>query len=203
MSKELEAARELVKMLEQKEKESKIKLSELRRGESFMIGEHEFIVLDQGVDVTKVISKGFMAENISFDPDTKDYNKSKIKKFIEEKIQPVIESEVGAENIVEHEVSLRSLDMQKEFEDVSAKVRPITFDEARLYNDLLVNEDLDNWWWTLTPWSTAKRGYRYGITVVCPSGRIGSDYCFCSYNYGVRPFCILKSNIFVSKKGDK
>lgn len=201
MSKELEKARELVKILEQKEKESKIKLSELRRGESFMIGEHEFIVLDQGVDVTKVISKGFMAENISFDPNTRDYNKSKIKKFIEEKIQPVIESEVGAENIVEHEVSLRSIDMQKEFEDVSAKVRPITFDEARLYNDLLVNEDLDNWWWTLTPWSTAKRGYKYGISVVFPSGNVDNDYCVS--NIGVRPFCILKSNIFVSKKGDK
>lgn len=201
MSKELEKARELVKMLEQKEKESKIKLSEFRRGESFMIGEHEFIVLDQGVDVIKVISKGFMSENISFDPYTRDYNKSKIKKFIEEKIQPVIESEVGAENIVEHEVSLRSLDMQKEFEDVSAKVRPITFDEARLYNDLLVNEDLDDWWWTLTPWSTAKRGYRCGMTVVFPSGLI--DYYNCDYRCGVRPFCILKSNIFVSKKGDK
>lgn len=201
MSKELEKARELVKILEQKEKESKIKLSELRRGESFMIGEHEFIVLDQGVDVTKVISKGFMAENIRFDSDTSDYNKSEIKKFIEEKIQPVIESEVGAENIVEHEVSLRSIDMQKEFEDVSAKVRPITFDEARLYNDLLVNEDLDDWWWTLTPWSIEKRGYKYGMAVVCPSGDIGCINCG-NYN-GVRPFCILKSNIFVSKKGDK
>lgn len=201
MSKELEAARELVKMLEQKEKESKIKLSELRRGESFMIGEHEFIVLDQGVDVTKVISKGFMEENIRFDSNTRDYNKSEIKKFIEELIQPVIESEVGAENIVEHEVSLRSIDMQKEFEDVSAKVRPITFDEARLYNDLLVNEDLDDWWWTLTPWSTEKRGYKYGITVVSPSGNFGRN--FCNDGRGVRPFCILKSNIFVSKKGDK
>lgn len=201
MSKELEAARELVKMLEQKEKESKIKLSELRRGESFMIGEHEFIVLDQGVDVTKVISKGFMAENIRFDSDARDYNKSEIKKFIEEKIQPVIESEVGAENIVEHEVSLISVDMQKEFKDVSTKVRPITFDEARLYNDLLVNEDLDDWWWTLTPWSTEKRGYKYGITVVCPSGYFGNDNC--RSNCGFRPFCILKSNIFVSKKGDK
>ena len=50
-----------------------------------------------------------MAENIRFDSDTRDYNKSEIKKFIEEKIQPVIESEVGAENIVEHEVSLRSV----------------------------------------------------------------------------------------------
>lgn len=196
MSKELEKARELVKMLEQKEKESKIKLSKLIRGESFMIGEHEFIVLDQGVDVTKVISKGFMAENISFDPDTRDYNKSKIKKFIEEKIQPVIESEVGAENIVEHEVSLRSLDMQKEFEDVSAKVRPITFDEARLYNDLLVNEDLDNLWWTLTPWSTEKRGYRYGMLVVFPSGLI--DRYNCRSNRGVRPFCIFDSSIFES-----
>lgn len=194
MSKELEKARELVKMLEQKEKESKIKLSELRRGESFMIGEHEFIVLDQGVDVTKVISKGFMAKNINFDPNTRDYNKSEIKKFIEEKIQPVIESEVGAENIVEHEISLRSIDMQKEFEDVSAKVRPITFDEARLYNDLLVNEDLDNWWWTLTPWSTEKRGYRYGMAVVFPSGYF--DNYICNYFLGVRLFCIFDSSIF-------
>lgn len=201
MSKELESARELVKMLEQKEKESKVKLSELRPGESFMIGEHEFIVLNQEMDITKVISKGFMAKNVRFDPDTGDYNKSVIKKFIEEKIQPVIESEVGAENIVEHEVSLISVDMQKEFEDVSVKVRPITFDEARLYNDLLVNEDLNDWWWTLTPWSTEKRGYRYGIAVVCPSGDVGYDDC--DYGNGVRPFCILKSNIFVSKKGDK
>ncbi len=102
---------------------------------------------------------------------------------------------------MEHEVSLRSVDMQKEFEDVSAKVRPITFDEARLYNDLLVNEDLDDWWWTLTPWSTEKRGYKYGIAVVCPSGDVVNSCC--DYYLGVRPFCILKSDIFVSKKGDK
>lgn len=62
MSKELEKARELVRMLEEKERENKVALSSLNPGETFKIGEHDFIVLNQGEDCTEVISKGFMAE---------------------------------------------------------------------------------------------------------------------------------------------
>ena len=112
-------------------------------------------------------------------------------------MQPIIEKYVGAENIVEHEVDLTSVDMQSEFKPCKCKVRPITFDEARKYNNLLVNDDLDDLWWTCTPWSTEKRGLKYSIAVVSPSGFF-SDW-FCSGGRGVRPFCILKSNIFVSK----
>lgn len=144
-----------------------------------------------------VISKGFMAEDIVFDEDTRDYNNSSLKELIESEIQPLIEKEVGAENIIEHEVDLTSVDMQNEFGSCKCKVRSITFDEAREFNDLLVNEDLNNWWWTLTPWSTEKRGWQYSIAVVYSSGDF---YDFnCNINNGVRPFCILKSSLFVSK----
>ena len=138
-----------------------------------------------------------MAENIVFDDDTRDYSKSNLRKVIEGDIQPIIESEVGKENIVENYVDLISVDMQKEFSSFKCKVRPITFDEARQYNDLLVDNKLDDWWWTCTPWSTAERGLDYSIAVVASSGNIGIRYYF--NGYGVRPFCILKSNIFVSK----
>ncbi len=197
MSKELEAARELVRILEEKEQVAKVELSTLMPGETFKIGEHDFIVLKQEKGQTKVISKELMASGVRFDDETKDYNVSSLKKIIENDIQPIIEKEVGADNLIEHEVDLISVDMQQEFEPCRCKVRPVTFDEAREFNVLLVNKNLDDWWWTCTPWSTQERGWKYSMAVVSPSGNINN----CSFNnyYGVRPFCILKSNIFVSK----
>ena len=197
MSKALDMARELVKKLEEEEKQSKVQLSTLNPGDVFKIGEHDFIVLMQCREETAVISKGFMAENVKFDEDSRNYKESNLKKVIENQIQPVIEKEVGAKNLIEHEVDLTSVDMQDEFGGFKCKVRPITFDEARLYNNLLVNKNLNDWWWTCTPWSTEDRGWKYSITVVAPSGVI--DDRIYDGSGGVRPFCILKSNIFVSK----
>ena len=200
MSKALEVARELVRQLEEAERKNKVKLSTLAPGDVFEIGKNDFIVLEQMSFETKVISKDFMAENIVYDEDSRDYNESNLKKVIEDEIQPIIESEVGENNLVEHTVELTSVDMQHEFDDCECKVRPITFDEARKYNNLLPNKELDDWWWTCTPWSTEERGCSYSITVVSSAGNIDDYYC-CG-NYGVRPVCILKSNIFVSKKGE-
>ena len=197
MSKALDMARELVKKLEEEEKQSKVQLSTLNPGDVFKIGEHDFIVLMQCREKTAVISKGFMAENVKFDEDSRNYKESNLKKVIENLIQPVIEKEVGSKNLIEHEVDLTSVDMQDEFGGFKCKVRPITFDEARLYNNLLVNKNLNDWWWTCTPWSTEDRGWKYSIAVVAPVGNFNYDSCIGSR--GVRPFCILKSNIFVSK----
>lgn len=200
MSKALEVARELVRQLEEAERKNKVELSTLAPGDVFEIGKNDFIVLEQMSSGTKVISKDFMAENIVYDENSKDYNKSNLKEMIEDKIQPIIESEVGENNLVEHTVELTSVDMQHEFYDCECKVRPITFDEARKYNNLLPNKELDDWWWTCTPWSTAERGWTYSMAVVSSAGFI--DNYGCRSSNGVRPVCILKSNIFVSKKGE-
>mgnify|MGYP000021339361 CR=1 FL=1 len=197
MSKALDMARELVKHLEEAEKANKVQLSELKPGEVFKTGEHDFIVLEQKNGATKVISKNFMAENAVFDEDTRDYNKSNLKKVIDNDIQPIIEAELGVDNLIEHIVDLTSVDMQHEFEPCTCKVRPITFDEARQYNDLLVNKELGDRWWTCTPWSTAERGWTYTIAVVYPTGDFHRYSC--DVFNGVRPVCILKSNIFVSR----
>ena len=205
MKRALELAKELLKVLEEKKEAAynmeQYELSTLNPGEVFKIGEHDFMVLEQMEGQTAVISKGFMAEDKKFDDETRDYNKSAIKKFIESEIQPVIETAVGADNLVEHEVDLTSVDMQKEFQNCRCKVRLITFDEARKYNDLIADKNIGDWWWTCTPWSTEERGYKYSLTVVCPSGSFYNGfYVSCC---GVRPFCILKSNIFVSKGGQE
>lgn len=197
MKEAIKLVEKALEILKSEEKKEKVVLRSLKPGETFMIGEHEFIVLEQNYETTNVISKNLMAENVRFDGDTINYNKSALKKYIDEKIKPIILENVGAGNLVEHSVPLTSVDNQNEFNDCICEVRPITFDEAREYNDLLVNEDLPDYYWTITPWSTAERGWKYSISVVSPSGNFNGNCCSCID--GVRPFCILKSNIFVSK----
>ena len=101
----LEMARNLVARLEAEEKGKKVQLKDLKLGETFMIGEHEFIVLEQvfevnggDSDVTGVVSKNFMLENVAFDSDARNYRASVLKDKIEDEILPIIEKEVGAEN---------------------------------------------------------------------------------------------------------
>lgn len=199
MKEAIKLVEKALEILKSEEKKEKVVLSSLKPGETFMIGEHEFIVLEQSYGMTNVISKNLMAENVRFDGDTRDYNKSALKRYIEKEIRPIILENVGAGNLVEHSVALTSVDNQNEFNDCICEVRPITFDEAIEYNDLLVNEDLTDYYWTITPWSTAERGFKYAIVVVSPSGHIDYSLCGSSSGVGVRPFCILKSNIFVSK----
>lgn len=200
MSKELEAARALVKMLEEREQDNKVELASLMPRETFFVGEREYNVLEHHEGKTKVISRNFIAEGRKFADDTADYKTSELRKYIEAEIQPTIENEVGAENLVEHTVSLTTVDGQNDYGELTCKVRPITFDEARKYNNLIVNKDLDDWWWTCTAWGGPNREYNRSMAVVLPSGVI--NYYCCSYGNGVRLTFILKSNIFVSKKGE-
>ena len=136
-----------------------------------------------------------MKENVEFGDNT-DYNKSNVKKLCDTEILKDFEEEFGAESIEEHTVDIITVDGQK-VGSVKCKIRPITFDEAREYTDITPNNDLNDWYWTLSPWSTEERGWGKSFTVVSPSGNFNNSYCF--YVNGVRPVCILKSNIFVSK----
>lgn len=192
----LKKVKELVELLEKQEEADKVVLSTLKRGDVFQTtGKRKYKVLEQYGDTTKIISLDLVKENVEFG-DTSDYKTSNVKKLCDTEILKDFEEEFGAENVETHTADIITADGQK-FGTVDCKIRPITFDEAREYTDITPNNDLNDWYWTLSPWSTEERGWKKSITVVCPSGR------FSSYNYdyvgGVRPVCILKSNIFVSK----
>ena len=176
--------------------ENKVLLSEVKPGETINTGIGAFIVLEQTEGETKVITKDLFKTWQEFGS-SPDYKGSHVKQLCEGEIYDAFAKEFGAENIVEHEVDLVTVDMQQDYGKVNCRVRPITFDEARQYNELLVNKELDDWYWTCTPWSTPARGWSWSVAVVSPSGRIGNDDFVVSD--AVRPCCILKSNIFVSK----
>ena len=193
----LKKARELVELLEKQEKSCRVRLSELNPGDIFQTtGNRKYKVLEQYTEYTRIISLGFVKEIVKFDDDTTDYNKSSLKKLCDTEILKDFEEEFGEENIETDISDLITVDGQK-IGETECKVRPLTFDEARKYTELTPNDELDDCYWTCSAWSTEERGWRYALTVVSPSGIIGSYSCYLSS--GVRPVCILKSNLFVSK----
>lgn len=178
--------------------DNKVLLSSLNPGESFVAGEEEFIVLDHEYNGgTLAITKGFVTdESVEFGEST-DYCFSNLKRVIENNIENPLIAKIGKENFIKHEVSLESVDGQNKSKVTEEIFRPITFDEAKKYNELLVRNKLNDWWWTITPWSTSDRGWS-SVAVVAPVGYIDGNLCH--YNLGVRPVCIFNSNIFVSKE---
>ncbi len=197
MNKILEKAKELVAMLEEKEIKDKVELSTVAPGGVIDLGEDEFVVLGHDEGGTLVISKDFMEEDVKFGDNT-DFNGSNVQRVLYEDILPKIEEVVGKDSILSQTVKLTTVDNQDIYKDVAGRIRLLTFDEARKYNPLIVNEELDDYWWLMTPWTSNDR-LNYPVAVVSPSGRIVSRSC--RNQNGVRPVLYLKSNIFVSLGG--
>lgn len=197
MDKVLKLAKELVAAIEEEGQKNKVMLKDIPAGGKFETGIGRFLVLKQKADCTVVITEGLYRKNEEFDDDCTDYKKSSLRELCDGEILNEFVAEFGEDNICENEAGLVTVDGQEVFGKLLTKVRPLTFDEAREYNDLLVNKDLPDWYWTCTSWSTSKRDWPYSVAVVSPSGSIHNNRC--SSSFGVRPLCILKSNIFVSR----
>lgn len=193
----LELAKKLVEAIEKEDQKNKVMLKDIPVGGKFDTGIGRFIVLEQKENSTAVITEDLYREDVKFDDDCTDYKKSSLRELCEGEILNEFVTEFGEDNICENEAGLVTVDGQEVFGKLLTKVRPVTFDEGRKYNELLVNKELPDWYWTCTPWSTKERGWEYSVAVVSPSGNV-YDYN-CRDSDGVRPFCILKSNIFVSK----
>lgn len=197
MYKVLKLAKELVAAIEEEGQKNKVMLKDIPAGGKFETGIGRFIVLEQKADCTVVITEGLYRKNEEFDDDCTDYKKSSLRELCDGEILNEFVAEFGEDNICENESGLVTVDGQEVFGKLLTKVRPVTFDEGRKYNELLVNEELPDWYWTCTSWSTAERDWPYSVAVVSPSGDIYDVNCNCGR--GVRPLCILKSNIFVSR----
>ena len=193
----LELAKKLVAAIEKEDQKNKVMLKDIPVGGKFNTGIGRFIVLEQKEDSTVVITENLYREDVKFDDDCTEYRRSSLRELCEGEILNEFVAEFGEDNICENEAGLVTVDGKEVFGKLLTKVRPLTFDEAREYNDLLVNKGLTDWYWTCTSWSTKERGWEYSVAVVSQSG--GINYSNYDDSRGVRPVCILKSNIFVSK----
>lgn len=172
----------------------KRRLCEVPKKKTFQIGRFELIVLENSGDTTAVACREAYQKNIRFG-DNNNYDGSNADKICEE-FADELAAIIGEENIVMHTVDLTTDDGLKDYGKIRRRASAMTADRYRRYVNILDEYKLDIWTWLATAFSTKKHGNDSWVKCVSPSGCVyysGSDV-----SRGVRPFCILKSNIFVS-----
>lgn len=169
-------------------------LEEIANGELFEVAGIEFIKFADEDGQTVAVAKESLF-NSRFG-NNNNFAESIIKSRLEEEILPKIAEEIGADNIVEHEVDLLSLDGDDKWGKVKCKISIPTFDFYRHNVKIFDKHLLNYWWWLATPDTTYAHYNDNWIRCVAPRGFI----CNGGYGHsgGVRPFLIFKSAIFVS-----
>lgn len=187
---------EQVKEIQQCLGSNSLKLADIPAGETFKIDKYEFIVLEQSNDTTTVILKNLLFESKEFGQ-CNNYKGSYVDELCSD-FANVIAEFIGKENLIEHTVDLTSDDGLKDYGKIKRSMSLLTTDLYRRYVEILDKHKLDKWWWLATADSTPTHYISKLVKCVSPSGRISCNGYYDGIN-GVRPFCILKSNIFVSK----
>ena len=163
-------------------------------GEIFLLGGMEFIKFPDVNDETPVLMK-----DIAFDSEfggNNDLRNSIVMKRMEEEILPKIIAAVGEENVCTVKTDLTSLDGLKGYGVMESKISLPTLDFYRENAQILGQYKPDGWWWLATPETMKPNGNPRWTLCVSPARFVYIRY-YCA-QYGVRPFCILKSSIFVS-----
>lgn len=183
-----------VKIVDEKPKK---KLVDIEVGKTFKVGNLEFIVLEHlEDDETAIILKDFWKTD-RFDKSTNDYEQSSIRKELNSEFFEQLGAIVGKENILLHRVDLTSDDGRVDYGCCHDVISLLTCDMYRKYVYILDKYKHVDWWWLATAYSTKSNGCELPVRCV---GKLGTLYYRNYFNdYGVRPFCILKSNIFVSE----
>lgn len=172
-----------------------VELSSIPVGETFKIYNHEFIVLDRGAELTAVVLKDVLGF-YSFSSMTSNYdgsNADDICNNFAEQLSAII----GEDNILSHIVDLTANDGLTDYSTINRKVSLLTADQYRRYVYILDKFKPNGSWFLATAYSTPEHGYTYTVMCVSEGGSVGGEAMdsFC----GIRPYCVLKSNIFVDK----
>lgn len=203
MSDLLELLKEAVRILEaEKKRKETMFVAELKAGEIFSKDGREFIVLNQESGKTRICLNGYHGEDMKFDAgNCPDYKSSDLKKYCDTEVYEEFAEIFGEDNIFEEEVDLTTIDGQKNYGSCNCKVRPLTFDEWRKYNQYLPKEVFDEWYWLCTPWSTPDRGWEHSVAVCYATGDLyrnianGAGRC--------APACVISSSVKVEVENEK
>ncbi|CCY68998.1 putative uncharacterized protein [Clostridium sp. CAG:678] len=173
-------------------------LFQIASGDTFKVGNFEFIVLAQNhvLGTTEVLLIDFW-KTTKFDDSTNNYKNSSIRKKLNSDFYDELVNEVGTINIIPHTVNLTADDGRKDYGICDDCVSLLTCEQYRKYVDIVDKYRItSNWWWLATPYSTGSNGYDYTVRCADLDGTLNDNDC--NYDNGVRPFCIFKSGIFVS-----
>ena len=154
--------------------ENRKTLAEIGIGEAFKIAGIEFIKMRERDGAVEAYARRAVFDS-SFGPNN-NYVDSRIKERLEGKILPLIEEEIGAENIIDQELDLRSLTGSDAYGVHKCRIAIPTFDYIR-DNYRMIYDDAQKlgyrvWAWTATPNSTTEYGDTDWVLCVSPRGNI-------------------------------
>lgn len=124
-----------------------------------------------------------------------DWIKSPIRKKVNEELYQKIVAELGSDAVVTIQTDLFSHDGLKDYGKCEDMISLLTYDLYR-NNRENIKDFYDNSFWICTPDSTPSGCGSGRVQYVYSGGGVGCFGCGCSG--AVRPFFILKSDIFVS-----
>lgn len=175
-------------------KNDNIDLLALKQGDVFHKNNVEYIVLEQLPDKQTVVIRKYLLENkMEFDSDNNNWKTSSIRERLNNNVDGYlreVEDAFGKDKIVTHTVDLLSLDGLDDYGTSNDKISLLTIDQYRKYRKIL-SENINKWWWLLTPDSTSSGSSASYVRCVLSNGDV--DYDHCGYDGGVRPFFIIQS----------
>lgn len=177
-----------------KAKLEKKKYAGSKIGDTFELIGKKWKILDSNENGAFCLCLNFLGDK-EFDCSCNEWTSSNLRNYLNTDVYKKIINEIGEENVIEFDRDLSSLDGQSEYGTCKDFVSLISIDEYRKYRSVIPN--FEEWWWTLTPYSTKCNDDTKWIAVVSPSGRI--SHWSCNNLYGVRPVCIFSSALFESE----
>ena len=168
----------------------------------------KWVVLDARPNMSLCIAEDVLkGENgevryMAFDTDNKnDFAASSVRAFLNgDFLEELAAAGADKEAFVPIVLDLTSDDGLDDYGTDSAKIGLITDQMYREFRKIIPKASED--YWTCTPFSTERNGYKGFVRYVSTSGALGGSFA-CSGDWGVRPLCALKSDILVSYDEDE
>ncbi len=173
----------------------KTNLSELKNGAVFKYGGLSWIKLDEAGGAVKALAESIVEERAFDEDNNNDWETSSLRRYLNDNLlNDLIDLGADKNAFIEFESDLTSDDGLKDYGTTIDKIALISCDDYRKYRSLIT--PADDWWWTITPYSTSASDSCSARSV--HSSGVLSYSSACNGGSGVRPLCNLKSDILVS-----
>lgn len=172
-------------------------LKALGAGSIFTYGGIRWLVLEQSGAAALSLAVDLLPDKMPFDKeDRNDWAVSTLREYLNgEFLKQLVEDGADAGAFTEMVVDLTSDDGLDDYGTDRCKIALISDAQYRRFRRIIPK--VNNWWWTITPFSTEKSGYSRYARVVNSSGAL--DNSSARYgNTGARPLCNLKHSAMVS-----
>ena len=175
------------------EQTSKVLFSGVQDGQTFMVGDIEFIKFPDQGGMTPVLAKNIVF--FSSFGGTNNLSESQILTRMREEFLPKVAEAVGEDNICLFKTDLTTWDGLKVYGELESKISLPTLDFYRQHVDIFDQHKVARWFWLATADSAKPHDDPWYVLCVSPSGGLSGDY-YNIDNNGVRPFLYFDSSIF-------